>query len=185
MKEQVKMGNSKINICFNAFIMRLFFRFFFFLSLILDSLTSCTFKDRSGVHYEIKFVNNSDIDIFVSKAPYVTDDSLCYEIMQTYNNHQSTLVKAHSENAGPLHLGSYKNDYWENYLSRTSGTVIIYVHDAEISERICSDKNINWNYMNEREKESLYSYLNEQIVIKRYFITLEYLEGMDWTITYP
>ena len=39
--------------------------------------------------------------------------------------------------------------------------------------------------MNEREKESLYSYLNEQIVIKRYFITLEYLEGMDWTITYP
>ena len=39
--------------------------------------------------------------------------------------------------------------------------------------------------MNDREKEYLYSYLNEQIIIKRYYYTLNDLERLDWTIIFP
>lgn len=142
--------------------------------------------NKTGAHKCIYFVNNSDVNILVSKAPYMPPDSLCYEIMQTYNNPQYTKVASHSTSSTALGLYRYRKDTWENYLSvLSSGTVIVFVHNASISDSICADKNINWNYLNERERDSLYSYLNEQIIIKRYTLTLKDLETLNWTISYP
>ena len=59
------------------------------------------------------------------------------------------------------------------------------VHDAVKSDSICTDENINWKWYNDDEKEKLYLFLNEQIILKRYYCTLDDLDKMDWTITNP
>lgn len=156
------------------------------LSVLLFEGCQTDMENKIGAHKYINFVNNSDVNIFVSKAPYVPYDSLCYEIMQTYNNSQYTKILAHSNSNRPLGFYRYRKQTWETYLSGiNSGTVIIFVHDVKKSDSICTDKNFNWQTMNETEEQAKYSYLNEQIIVKRYFCTLQDLERMDWTITYP
>jgi len=157
----------------------------FFNMLILMAMVSCELENNPGSHKYINFINNSDKDIYVSYSAW-TPDTLCYEIMQTHNNPQYYKIKAHSASNSPLGLNRYRKDTWENFISNYSiGSVIVFVHDVTISDSICTDKNINWNYLNERERDSLYSYLNEQIIIKRYTLTLKDLENLDWTITFP
>lgn len=153
--------------------------------IMLMTMASCELDNKPGEHKYIHFINNSDKDIYVSHSPW-SPDTLCYEIMQTHNNPQYKKINALSASNRPLGLGRYRKDTWENYLSNNSiGTIIVFIHDAIISDSICTDKNINWNYMNDREKKSLYLYLNEQIIIKRYYFTLDDLVSMNWTITYP
>lgn len=159
--------------------------FLFFIPLIFLSLYGCERENKPGAHKYITFVNNSDNDVYVSHSAW-SPDTLCYDIMQTHNNPQYYKVNAHSASDRALGLGRYRKDTWENFLSNNSiGTVIVFVHDATICDSVCTDKNINWNYMNDREKESLFLYLNEQIIIKRYYYTLNDLERLDWTIIYP
>lgn len=154
--------------------------------LMFLSLVSCELDNKPGAHMYIQFVNNSDIDIFVSKAPWVPPDSLCYYIVQTYSNQYDSKVDAHSSSIRPLSLGSFRKDTWENYLSHIrSGGVIIFVHDAKKSDSICNDNNINWKAMNESERIELYSFLNQEIILKRYYYTLDDLDSANWNIVYP
>ena len=160
-------------------------RFFHFLiPLVLLSFSSCGHENKPGAHEYILFVNNSDRGVLVSHIPW-SPDTLCREIRQTLSNANRYGVGAHSKSDLALSLDRFYTT-WERYLSNlSSGTVIVFVHDAIISDSICNDKNTNWRYMNDREEDSLYSYLNEQIIIKRYFLTVEDLERLDWTIVYP
>lgn len=164
--------------------MRLFTRIIALCSFILTLMVSCEYKDKPGAHRHINFVNNSDKDIYVSYSPYVPNDTLCTEIMQTHLNPQLYKVEAYSANDFTVSL--YWNTTWENYISNlTLGAIIVFVHDAVKSDSICTDENINWKWYNDDEKEKLYLFLNEQIILKRYYYTLDDLDKMDWTITYP
>lgn len=173
-----------INLGFKELIMKPFIRIIVLFSLILI-ISGCVYKDNPDAHRHINFVNNSELDVYVSHSPWGPNDTLCYDIMQTHNNSQITKVNARSTSDSPLYLGRYRNDTWENYLNNSLGTVIIFVHNAVKSDSICSDRDVNWNYMDEDEKERLYSFLNSQIILKRYYCTLKDLENLDWTITYP
>ncbi len=156
--------------------------FHFLIAPVLFSFYSCVRENKPGAHGYITFINNSDRDVSVSYIAWAPD-TLCYDIMQTHNNPGTYRVAAHTVNYGALDLRPYKT--WETYISKLhSGTVIFFVHDAIISDSICKENSI-WGYHNDLEYKELYTYLNEQIIKRRYFYTLEDLESIDWTITYP
>ncbi len=159
--------------------------FLSFVPLFFLSFHSCVRENKPGAHEYITFVNNSDKDVYVSHSAW-SPDTLCYEIKQIHNNPQYHKVNAQSTSNRPLGLGRYRKDTWENFFSNNSiGTVIVFVHDATISDSVCTDDNIDWSYDNDLEYKELYTYLNEQIIKRRYFYTLEDLESIDWTISYP
>ena len=158
--------------------------FLFFIPLVLLSFYSCGHENKPGAHEYIQFINNSDRDVYVSYSPW-NPDTLCYEIKQIHNNAYIYGVGAHSYSNRALSL-SLSYTTWERYLSNlSSGKVIIFVHDASISDSICADSGIDWTLKNDDEERELYKYLNEQIIIRHYCYTVEDLESLNWTITYP
>lgn len=156
---------------------------YFLFAFVLFSFYSCVRENKLGSHWYITFINNSDRDVSVSYIAW-SPDTLCQDIRVTHNNPSHYRVAAHTVNYGALDLRPYKT--WETYISKlSSGIVTFFVHDASISDSICNDKSIDWKFSDEFEYEAFTRYLNEQIIIRRYYYTLEDLESIKWTITYP
>ncbi len=153
-------------------------------SFSLMAILGCR-NSKPGSHYHITVVNNSDKDILVTDyAAYPVE--ICYELMQTYNNSHHLKVKAHSNSNSALSTPWYYT--WEDLISGyKSKKAAIFIFDSDSLEYICTrDTTINWSYIyDEKERDSVYDNLNKRVLLSRLYVSIDDLNKMNWTITYP
>ncbi len=121
---------------------------------------SCTPIDPDG-HYKILFVNNSDNDVFVRADWWYPDTVITFGNPAKSEN--EFMVKAKSSNGHPLSkaYSSYEADF------KLNDTFMVFVLDAELV------KNTPWDTVKAK-----------YLVLKRYDLSFNDLDSMNWTITY-
>lgn len=129
-------------------------------------------------HQSIRFTNNSDRDIYVYGSVQYTD-TLFFSWNVVFHN-SGYLVPARST-CDCLELRY--NSTWEYAINTTpSDTMIVFFIDADSLTRVCTDQTIDWSKFD--VSTDLLPY-NERMVLRRDYYTLDDLDKMDWTITYP
>lgn len=123
----------------------------------------------------IAFVNNSDSDIYCEWSPYYPD-TLRIDYHTIIGNPWGR-VSAHSSTRNII-PGTF--DWVTTFEDIPSDTLLIFVLDAITIDSIGSLQNWSPIYKSMNDKQ-LYDWL----VKKRYAFSLEDLERLDWTITYP
>ncbi|MDR0873257.1 MAG: hypothetical protein LBN27_07320 [Prevotellaceae bacterium] len=134
-----------------------------FASIITISCDPMYFKD--GRHSTIILKNNSEKDVYVYRYGNYPDT--------TINESYPTSYKFRIVNAGtsnqvrPCPLG----DWWEKVFDLDNLQCIsIFILNATFIEPHMNDENFT---------------VNETMALQRYDLTLEDLNGLDWTISYP
>jgi hypothetical protein len=132
------------------------------LSLLLCVLLlSC----ESGGHHEISFVNNSNRDIYVDWDSLYPDTTRAQWYLMV-SNAKSYKILSNNTSMSAL---SVDKDSWENTFQHiSSDTVMIFVYDAHALEA------------NQGHSGQLYDF-----VIQRYDLSLQDLQRLNWTLTYP
>jgi hypothetical protein len=128
---------------------------------ILTILTGCDKRNiLGGEDDRLLIKNNSDKDIYTYAQSNYPDTSI-----SSYNpsfSKENYLVLAHSEKR-------LISRSWEQDIIRgQSDTLMIFLYDAQVLDSILWDT-VKTNYL----------------VLKRYDLSLQDLESMNWTVTYP
>ena len=121
--------------------------------------------DREDCHFTIAFVNNSRKSVYVRQAGY--SDTLYIKDFSYTPKAPNNMYKVIEGqiNTKVLKLRRcYEADFQYGDLKR----LMIFVFDAEIVE------NTPWEIVSK-----------DYLVLKRYDVTLEDLQRLDWKITYP
>lgn len=125
----------------------------------------------------IAFVNNSDSDIYCRWTTSYPD-TLDIEYHTVVNDSYSK-VSAHSS-LDNIIVGRY--DAISVIKSIPTDTLLVFVLDATTIDSIGDDLVNSWMPLyKSMDDKQLYDWL----VIKKYVLSVEDLERMDWTITYP
>jgi len=153
---------------------------FLILMLVVNILAGCELHNKNGEHQIIYFNNNSDKDVLITWEPY--PESICSWIPQTLHNESSYKIGAKSSGR----ITVYWWESWENRISQYSSEMITYfVLDYQLAKKLCNDTVDTWDYSGEDGFLALDTYLTEQTVLKKYSYSIDDLEWLDWTITYP
>lgn len=134
-----------------------------FVLLFLILFYSCAYPDRDPApDSTVFFVNNSDKSLLeYSVTNYYPDTLIC-----TDGNPFARLVKLFVIEP---YFTSKRGTCWRSYLSKSSiGVMTIFLFDKAVVDTVPWDK-IREDYL----------------VAKRYEYTLEQLDSLNWTITYP
>lgn len=139
---------------------------------------SCVPDEDETHHYRIKFVNNSDKDVYVTHDPkYYPRDTLdrVISVLRTPLDREQHLVRSHDISFEALNIQIYWwDDPYEIVINRYKNKKLeVYVLDAEY-----------FNKENYYEDYKTNGYKNKEIV-QRIDLTLEDLQRSGWTITYP
>lgn len=137
--------------------------------LLLAAILSGTCKNEDeNCHRTILFTNTSSKDLYIQASGGYPDTlSLRNEFPNPALNADLYEVNSNSKND----RGLWRRDCYELAFGDViipSDTLIVYVFDAEVLE------NVDWTEV-----------VNDYMVLKRYDLSLEDLEDMNWTITYP
>lgn len=129
--------------------------------LILLTLiaTSCR-KDYNDIR--LNFVNNSDIPIYVSTCDSYKDTNYVYVNYYPVNNPDKYKIQPNETKSPISPIGTWERVYEEQEM------LAFYVFDAYILETT------PWDTVK-----------SKYLVLKRYDLSFEDLEKMNWTITYP
>lgn len=129
---------------------------FFVLCLLLIS-SSC--KDETEQKLRVK--NNSDKTIYYDWSSSYPDSSI-YIGNPTANSYRCKV------NAKSISNSAYTSPNKNYFGSRDMDTMIIFIFDAELIEAL------SWD-----------SVKSKGLVLKRYFLSLDDLEEMNWIVNYP
>ena len=145
--------------------------------MMLISISSCLSPDG---HHDITVVNNSNVDLYVVWGTSYPDTLFDY-FNQTYHGNYKLPA-----NATRTLACTWQRETWEGYFSNIkSDTLIIYCIDALRLDSICIEQEKD-DWASYRDNEDiLMKRWNDLIVLKRVFLSLDYLNQNDWTITYP
>ncbi len=126
-------------------------------------LTCCTPKDKDNCHYKINFINNSKSILYVF---YSTDSELTKNGTPDprFNSESKSLPNTTNEDA--LKFGNAKPQCGENKFDSTP-KLYVFVFDSQVLEANTWD-DVKTN----------------NLVLKRYDLTLQDLKNSNWTITY-
>ena len=134
------------------------------LSLILMS-TKCEDKESENCHTSIRFSNNSEKDLYVRlydlvhRPPGVSEiEHISSTVQQRYK-----VYTGEQDNREATHQISCIESFF-----RGQDTKTLYVFDAAVVE------NTSWGVV-----------ARDSLVLKRYDLTLEDLQRLNWFITYP
>ena len=134
------------------------------LSLICMA-TKCEDKESENCHISIRFSNNSEKDLYVRfydlvhRPPNMSEiEHISSTVRQRYK-----VYTGEQDNREATHQSSCIESYF-----RGQDTKTLYVFDAAIVE------NTPWEVV-----------AKDYLVLKRYDLTLEDLQRLDWRITYP
>jgi|AntDeeMinimDraft_5_1070356.scaffolds.fasta_scaffold02449_5 hypothetical protein len=138
---------------------------------IVILVTSCCVKNTENCHKIITVVNNTDKAIYV-KGNYRYPNTDAYKNSQNPLNSGYSKVLAHESSQGhnksETALPSFGDCYEAIYSSLIeSDTMMVYIFDGPTLETK------GYNYIKENE-----------LVLKRYDLTLKDLDSLNWTITY-
>ena len=130
------------------------------LILFILAMNSC---ENENLVSTINFNNTSKSDVYVHGSYNYPDTLLTYEFPSPTLNPQIFKVGANSSSEQALETRG-------NYLAKLKDIerFVVFVFDAEVLETTPWDT-VKVNYM----------------VLKRYDLSLEDLESLNWTITYP
>ena len=132
---------------------------------IVTLLFSCEATNTAKCHKIITVVNTTNKSIYVERSENYPDTESYKNYPDPLNNVSTTKVEANkiAQNVLP----SFGNCYEGIYTNIQSGIMMVYVFDGTILEEQ------GWDYIKENN-----------LVLKRYNLTLQDLENMNWTITY-
>jgi hypothetical protein len=134
--------------------------------VVIFFLVACC-KDDANCHKTIAFNNASEKDVYVTFDRYYPDTLYIFHSESPTSESENTKVLSKSSSNRPLD----NEDCWEsdfNYKPQPLDNLMVYVFDAEILETT------DWSVV-----------AHNYLVLKRYDLSLEDLQGMNWTITYP
>ena len=123
--------------------------------ILLFILASC--KDKN-CHSEIKFINNSNKNLYYYGGSYPDTNIWDYNPLLTGNYYY---IKQHSTNCFRI-----RSCYEQRF--NLSPKIIYFIFDAEVL------KNTPWDTI-----------MKKYMILKRYELTLQRLKDSNWTITYP
>lgn len=132
--------------------------------LVIFLVSRC--DDRKNCHKTIAIVNRTDRDIYVQGQRAYPDTLSMVHTTSPVSNAYYFKVAAHETSDRPL----ANRDCWESDFGTAllpSDTLMIFIFDADVVE------NTSWE-----------SVTNDYMVLKRYDLSLEDLERMDWMISY-
>ena len=128
-------------------------------TLLILTFTSCR-KDYYDTRLD--FVNNSDSPIYVSVCDFYKDTAYVFVNYYPGNAPDKYKIQPYETKSSIKPIGTWERVYEEQ------DTLAFYVFDAEVLETTPWDT-VKANYM----------------ILKRYDLSLQDLESMNWTITYP
>ncbi len=132
---------------------------------IIPLLVSCEATNTARCHKIITFVNKTNKTIYVERSEdYPVFEAYKYD-SDPLNNSNTTKVSANESSQNVL--PSYGNCYEKMYPSIKSGILMVYIFDGPTLETQ------GWDYIK-----------TNNLVLKRYDLTLQNLEDMNWIITY-
>ena len=140
------------------------------IKLLLVSLTcmatACVSKESENCHLAIEFSNNSDMTLYVKDDSfYLVDSPDPFDIRKrSYFHPGQKNIKSHSVSKDAI---SSRN-CWEYSFRSAIEMLYIYVFDAAVVE------NTPWEVI-----------ARDYLVLKRYDLSLEDLQKLDWRVTYP
>lgn len=142
-----------------------------YLLFLMFFLNECVIFEKG--HNYILFVNNSDDDVYVTPEYYYPDTIFYHSWGAISSNEQYTKVTARSSNETVLRF--YWGDTWETeFLTLIeSDTLIVFVLNVDSINRLESHNN------------RIAGSNPDDAVLKRYYLSLDDLRRMNWTITYP
>lgn len=135
-----------------------------FLSII-TLLISCEASNTAKCHKIITVVNKTNKTIYVDASESYPETDFRKSIGDPLNNSFTTKVEANASSKNVL--PSFGNCYEAMYPNIKSGIMMVFVFDGPTLETQ------GWDYIKANN-----------LVLKRYDLTLKDLENMNWTITY-
>lgn len=130
-----------------------------FMGIMFISAT-CT-KNSETCHTEVTILNNSDSDIYFGLSLRYPDTLILYPNPASAGDYYK--VEKHSRKKD-IDDECIENIFEEN----SSGTLMYYIYDAQTLETVPWD-----------------SVVKKYMILKRYELSLDDLQRMNWTITYP
>lgn len=124
----------------------------------------CIPKNRENCNGIISFKNNSSKTLYITRNYYYTDTTTLI-ISNPVSSDNTNKVLPFSENKTALW---YYGCFEDLLQSLKKDTLFVYVFDAEIVETTPWD-----------------TVLANNLILKRYDLSLEDLQNMNWTIIYP
>jgi len=125
-------------------------------------------KENEHCHKTITIVNNSEGPIYVECNYYYPDTLYFGHFSSPILDSVNTKIWEKTAGDSPLYRD---RSCWEDIFTNgliPSDTLMIYIFDADIIE------NVEWS-----------SVIHYYMVSKRYDLSLQDLQKMDWEITYP
>jgi len=126
---------------------------------------SCPPKERENCHASIRFVNNSEMLLYVTDVSNSRDfDPL--DIRRLYFQPLQKRIKCCEVNKDALVI--YNRCYESIFDIDGADTIFVFIFDAAVVE------NTSWEVV-----------ARDYLVLKRYDLTLSDLQRLEWKITYP
>ncbi len=137
--------------------------------LLSTLLLSCrSYEDTPNCHRRVMIVNEFENSIYVRHS-FIYPDTVDFYTPFSKTDAHIFKVLPNDKSDIPLFMG---RDCWEVLIKDkglvSSDTLMIYVFDGELIE------NISWDIISSEYK-----------VLRRYDVSLEDLQRLNWTITYP
>lgn len=132
------------------------------------SLCACVpLKENENHHTTIRFVNISDVPIYVNRISPLNDQDTIYRIELGSMMVKTDIYKIYpdTENRDALWRRGYYEDILPNKAQRHSDKTMVFVFDSKQLEANPSDIN--------------------SAIIQRYYLSLDDLRTVNWTLTYP
>ena len=126
--------------------------------LVFAAFSSTCVREDENHHKTIRFVNKSNIPIYIYGS-YSYPDTLNNRLGSSYHLYRA---EANTENTSALR----RRDFWEvTFRNIPSDTLMVYVFDAELVDS--------------------HSTHGHNTIIRRYDLSLQDLQLLDWTLYYP
>lgn len=132
---------------------------------IIPLLISCNATNTASCHKIITVVNKTNKTIYIDASESYPETDFTKLIVDPLFNPQTTKVEANTTSQNVL--PTYGNCYEAMYPNIKSGIMMVFVFDGSTLETQ------GWDYIKANN-----------LVLKRYDLTLKDLENMNWTITY-
>jgi len=146
---------------------------FFIMVLFIAIMASTCQRENENCHTTIKFSNHSDKSIYVVES-YKYPDTLNVQGIRHFalSHVQWNKIEPNpnAQNGTALQQRSCWESIFNNRWDMTSDTLIVYVFDAELLELD--------NIINVDE-------ITINAIIQRYDLSLQDLQHVNWTLTYP
>ena len=128
--------------------------------------TTCVPKENENCHPAIEFSNNSDMTLYVKdEGFYLVDSPDPFDISKrSYFHPGQKNIKSHSVSKDAI----FSRNCLEYSFRSAIEILYIYIFDASVVE------NTPWEVV-----------ARDYLVLKRYDLTLEDLQLLDWKVTYP